>query len=78
MPKTITITDVIIKEVQIAQVDGEWVMNVLYAQVDDEGNEYPRGWEPIKGGRITTAIIQRLERVMESAKNEVKTREQLS
>lgn len=78
MPKQITLTDVEIKEVQIAKDEnGEWVMNVLYMQVDSDGNEYPMGWEPIKGARITHAIIQRLERVVESAQVEIRRKESL-
>jgi len=77
MPKQITISDVIVKEVQIALVNGEYVMNVLYSQVDSEGNEYPRGWEPIKGGKLTAKIIKRLEDALDSAKEKVREKEGL-
>jgi len=77
MPKTITIEDTIIKEVQIALVDKEYIMNVLYVTVDSNGNEYPRGWQQFKGKILPKKIINRLKSVLESAKEKVKEKESL-
>jgi hypothetical protein len=71
MAKTIQITDVAIKEVQISLTDGETSINVLYALVSDDGKEYSRQWRTFKGERIA-GIIDRLERVLEKAIEKVK------
>jgi len=85
MSKTITIEDVIVKEANIAFVESgvpgavtqKYVMNILYAQVDSDGNEYPMGWEPITEEDVASDIAKDIEKVLKHAKDKVKLKANL-
>jgi len=80
MSKQLTIEDVNIKEVVIGRDEnGDYAMNVLYSIVDTDGNEYSRGWKPMKGGDvITQSVITRIEKVIEVTALRAKIKEGLN
>jgi hypothetical protein len=62
--KTITISDIKIREIHFARDGDSYVMNVLYAQTDADGNEYNSKWsDPIKGNKLPNGIEAILENV---------------
>ena len=79
--KTIRIDNIKVKEIRIGitqgKLDGKdyYDMSVLYQQVTDDGNLLPPQWsDPIKNNEVTPAIINRVEKIIESVVLKAKER----
>lgn len=72
MPNTITITDIVVKEVQVARVNNEPVLNILYAIVDSNGVEYPKGWMVLKDTKLDSQSRTLANSILADVKEKLK------
>lgn len=78
MEKQITIVDTVVKSVEANLLDdGTYSINVLYSLIDDEGNEYPRGWEPYKETEMDAPLVQTVRSIIDKAKERTRDKERV-
>jgi len=65
MSKTINITDIKIKEVNIALHNGVYTMSVVYALLDDAGDELSQKRIDIGADKIVDKTVDKIEKVVE-------------
>ncbi len=71
--KTITLTEIAIKEIHLARDGTSYVISVLYAQTDANGKEYESRWsDPIKGAELPDGIDLSIEKVFTKVSAKIK------
>lgn len=69
--KTITLTDIVVKEIQFTKTGSEYIINVLYASKDAQGNEYRQQWMVLKTDTLPSGIDTFLDGVFTRVKNKI-------
>ena len=76
MAKTINIQDIIVKEIVLSYIKGEYVMNVVYALLDDEGKEWNIKRTTITN--FTSAQSDKMGNIFQLITDKLKIAEQLT
>lgn len=76
MTKIINIQDITVKEIVLSYIDGKYVMNVVYALLDDTGKEWDRKRTTITS--FTSAQSDKMEKIFQLITTKLKTVEQLT
>ena len=77
MPKTITFSNIKIKEFSISRKNGEWTISLSYSLLDESGKEWDAKRIDFKGEDFTTFQKGRLQQIMTFLITKIKTKEEI-
>lgn len=75
MPKTITFTNINIKDFSISKNEGKFTISIVYSLIDGDGKEWDTKRIDIKD--LTTAQKNKVEQILIFLENKIKIKEKI-